>query len=261
MHSQEGRNFPGGINALIPKGQTLPENYIEIKAGQTYTVGEVNRYLFLIPINKPAEAFVYLCSEKQPERRTVGSTTFFNGQPYKAGAVIIIKRPGTYRIVNTSTDPLHYLVVDGSGLFGTTPWERCLIGKEPAASPQPAYRELVCDSSGRLRTVVEALTEVPGSQSLYAGAPSQPAAVTVTSSGVTLIVSNSSRKGLLLVSRGDEPVDLFLAATAGTFGNGVPLYVKGASFQINFDIPYTGAITAKVAGATNGTVSVLEIQS
>lgn len=259
MHSEEGKNFPGGMNALVPKGQVLPENYIEIKASSTFTLGEINRYIILIPINNPADAFIYLCSEKQPERRTVGSTTFFNGQPYKAGMVLFIKRPGTYRIVNLSTDPLHYLMVDMTGLHGVSPWERCLIGKEPAASPQPAYRELVCDSTGRLRTVVESLTEIPGSQSLYAGTPSQPAAVAVTSSGVTVIAANTSRKGLLIVSRGDEPVDLFLAASAGTFGNGVLLNTKGASFQVDAALPYTGAVTAKVTGATGGTVSVLEI--
>lgn len=259
MHSEEGKNFPGGVNALIPKGQVLPENYIEIRAGATFTLGEINRYTILIPINNPADAFVFLCSEKQPERRTVGSTTFFNGQPYRAGAVIFIKRPGTYKIVNGSSDWLHFLMVDATGLQGTSPWERCLIGKEPAASPQPAYRELVCDSTGRLRTIVESISLTPGSVPLYSGTPAQPAAVAVTSSGVTVIAANTSRKGLLIVNRGSEPVDLFLAASAGTFGNGVPLYTQGASFQIDGNLPYVGAVTAKVTGVTGGTVSVLEI--
>lgn len=259
MHSEEGKKFKGGIDALIPKGQTLPENYIEIKASSTYVVGEVNRYLIFIPINNPADAFVFLCSEKQPERRVVGSTTFFNGQPYKAGMVLFIKRPGTYRIVNLSTDPLHYLMVDATGLQGTTPWERCLIGKEPAATPQPAYRELVCDEYGRLRIVVENITGTAGAASLYAGTATQPTAVSVTSGGVTVKAANTSRKGLLIVNRTAEPVDLFLAASAGTFGNGVPLYTQGASFQLDGSLPYTGAVTAKVTGATGGTVSVLEI--
>jgi hypothetical protein len=259
MHSEEGKKFTGGVNALIPKGQTLPENYIEIGAGKTFVLGEINRYVILIPCNNPADAFIYLCSEKQPEQRVVGSTTFYNGQPYKAGMVLFIKRPGTYRIVNLSASRLCYLVVDATGLQGTTPWERCLIAKEPAADPQPAYREVVCDSQGRLRTVIEALTETPGSQSLYSGGPSQPTAVSVTAAGVTVMASNASRKGLLIVSRGDEPVDLFLNVSAGTFGNGVGLFTQGASFQIDEHLPYTGAVTAKVAGATGGTVSVLEI--
>jgi len=182
-------------------------------------------------------------------------------QKYKArdcrrGGVIYIHRPGWYTFQNVGTEAgaidIKCRVYDQASLWNWTAEMSQITGYDP--------------SKVAWKTIGATRCALPGLQIANTGGGVLETPTTITQANVVVddtgtvlaLDANATRIVAVFCNRTDEPVDLFLDTTPGTFGAGLGLMNKGGTYQIDGYAPFAGKVYAMTAAGMAGSISVME---
>ena len=144
---------------------------------------------------------------------------------------------------NTSQPVLCDNVTDGTLGTGFTQQMKIMDGTVGSTN------KLVVDSSGRLTVVLSTKSSTGNS----------PTAVSVGTSSTSVLSSNASRKGLVLVNTSANFISLGLDGAAAVLYSGITLTPNGGTWVMDSQTYTTGAIHA-IASVASSNLSVQEMQ-
>jgi hypothetical protein len=174
----------------------------------------------------------------------------------RRGGVIYIHRPGWYSFQNIGIAPgaidLKCRVYDEASLWNWTAEMSQITGYDP--------------SSVGWKTIGATRNALPNLQIANAGGAVLETPTTITQANVVVddtgavlaLDANPTRIVAVFCNRTDEPVDLFLDTTPGTFGAGLGLMNKGGTYQIDGYAPFAGKVYAMTSAGMAGSISVME---